>query len=182
MLLCDKPLKATEIAKEAKKEFNPTMMHLLGLARMGYVASPEKGLYQITEKGKKFLGIPETTKEKALQILTYQPHEKAFNFYATIGEPLNLHAHSLRDFANKIEKADIISIKFHLERADFETWFKGIGDEELAAKTKLLKKQHISDESLRHELHEMVEQRYLQLAQLSGQPIPPEDLEHAHTH
>ena len=65
LLLQEKPLKAVEIAKENKKEFPPTMMHLLGLARMGFVASPEKGLYMITVKGKEVLGLPETTKEKA---------------------------------------------------------------------------------------------------------------------
>ena len=65
MLLNDTPQKATEIAKEAKKEFQPVMMHLLGLTRMGYVTSPQKGLYIITTQGKKVLGINEVTKEKA---------------------------------------------------------------------------------------------------------------------
>ena len=53
MLLNDKPQKATVIAKEAHKEFQPVMMHLLGLTRMGYVTTPEKGLYILTAKGKK---------------------------------------------------------------------------------------------------------------------------------
>jgi predicted transcriptional regulator len=65
MFLCDKPKKAMEIAKEAKKEFQPVMMHLLGLIRMGYVASPEKGFYVITAHGKQALGIPEITKDKS---------------------------------------------------------------------------------------------------------------------
>ena len=52
MLLNEKPMKAIEIASESKKEFPPTMMHLLGLTKMGYVSSPEKGQYVITEKGK----------------------------------------------------------------------------------------------------------------------------------
>ncbi len=87
-------------------------MHLLGLTKMGYVSSPEKGLYAITEKGKKALGIPETSKEKAAAILAYAPHDKAFNFYVTLDKPLSLHAHSLRDFANKLDKADAASIEF----------------------------------------------------------------------
>ncbi len=48
------------------------MMHLLGLIKMGYVNSPEKGQYIITEKGKRALGIPEVTKEKAAAILPMQ--------------------------------------------------------------------------------------------------------------
>ena len=53
MLLNGKPQKAIDIAKEAKKEYQPVNMHLLGLIKMGYVAMPEKGLYAITEKGKR---------------------------------------------------------------------------------------------------------------------------------
>ena len=171
MLLHEKPVKAIEIAKETKKEFPPVMMHLLGLARMGYVSSPEKGLYVITEKGKEALGIPEINKEKATAILAYAPHDKAFNFYVDIGKPLNLHAHNLRDFANKLEKADIASIEFHIKRGDFEVWFNGLGDVELAKKVALLKQKNVVGEDLRMQLHEIVKQRYIALAKLADQPV-----------
>jgi len=183
MLLNDKPMKALDIAKEAKKEYQPVNMNLLGLTKMGYVSLPEKGFFIITEKGKRYLGIPDTTKEKAEAILSYLPHDKAFNFYVTVGKPLNLHAHSLRDFANKLDKADTASVEFHLQRGDFEAWFKGIGDEELAKKTALLKKKNVAGEDLRIQLRGIVEQRYLDLAKLSGQPIATEDDQtHDHTH
>jgi DNA-binding MarR family transcriptional regulator len=181
MLLNEKPLKAMEIAKETKKEYQPVNMHLLGLIKMGYVSLPEKGLYAITEKGKKAIGITETTKEKAAAILAYAPHDKAFNFYATVGKPLSLHAHNLRDFPNKLEKADLASVEFHMQRGDFEAWFKGLGDEELVKKTALLKKKNLVGEDLRKQLHNVVELRYLELAKLSGQPIPTEEQEHTHT-
>jgi hypothetical protein len=180
MLLNEKPLKAMEIAKEAKKEYQPVNMHLLGLIKMGYVSLPEKGLYAITEKGKKAFGITETTKEKAAAILAYAPHEKAFNFYVTVGKPLNLHAHNLRDFPNKLDKADIASIEFHMQRGDFEAWFKGLDDEELVKKTALLKKKNFVGEDLRKQLRNIVELRYLELAKLSGQPVPTEEQEHTH--
>jgi hypothetical protein len=181
MLLNDKPVKAMEIAQEIKKEFQPVMGHLLGLIRTGYVVLPQKGFYTITEKGKSALGIPETTKEKAQAILTYAPHDKAFNFYADLDKPLGLHAHTLRDFANKIAKADTASIQFHMQRSDFEAWFKGIGDEELAKKTSLLKQKNLGSEELRNQLSRIVEQRYLELVKLSGQSFP-EEVEHAHNH
>jgi hypothetical protein len=180
MLLNAKPLKAMEIAKEAKKEYQPVNMHLLGLIKMGYVSLPEKGLYAITEKGKKAIGITETTKEKATAILAYAPHDKAFNFYVTVGKPLSLHAHNLRDFPNKLDKADVASIEFHMQRGDFEAWFKGLGDEELVKKTALLKKKNFVGEDLRKQLRNIVELRYLDLAKLSGQPIPTEEQEHTH--
>ena len=174
MLLNEKPMKAIEIASESKKEFPPTMMHLLGLTKMGYVSSPEKGLYVITERGKSALGVPEITKEKATAILSYAAHDKAFNFYVTVGKPLNLHAHNLRDFANKLDKADLASVEFHLQRGDFEAWFKMLGDEELAKKIALLKKKNAVGEDMRKQLRGIVEQRYLNLAKLAGQPIPTE--------
>jgi len=183
MLLNGKPQKAMDIAKEAKKEYQPVNMHLLGLIKMGYVAMPEKGLYLLTAKGKMTLGIPETTKEKAAAILSYAPHDKAFNFYITFGKPLSIHAHSLRDFANKLDRADLTSVEFHIQRGDFEAWFKGLGDEELAKKTTILKKRIAVGESLRKQLHDIVEQRYLDLVKLSGQTIPTEeDHTHNHTH
>ena len=174
MLLNEKPLRAMEIAKETQKDFPPVMMHILGLARMGYVNSPEKGQYVITERGKKALGIPETNKEKATAILAYAPHDKAFHFYAAMEKPLSLHAHNLRDFANKLEKADTASLEFHTKRGDFEIWFKGLGDEELSKKTALLKQKNMVGEDLRKQLREIVEQRYQALAKLAGQTVPTE--------
>jgi hypothetical protein len=174
MFLFEKPQKATEIAKDAKKEFQPAMMHLLGLTKMGYVTSPEKGLYIITKQGKQAIGIPETTKEKATAILAYAPHDKAFNFYSKVDKPLGLHAHNLRDFITKIDRADIASIDFHLKRGDFEAWFRGLGDEELAKKISILKQRNLSGNELRKQLQFIVEQRYLELAKLAGVPVSTE--------
>jgi hypothetical protein len=187
MLLNDIPLKATEIAKEANKEFQPVMMHLLGLTRMGYVTSPQKGLYIITEQGRKALGVNEVSEEKANQILAYAPHDKSFNFYKAVGVPLNIHAHNLRDFTAKIDKVELASLEFHFSRGDFEAWVKGLGDEELAKKMALLKKHNPQGEDLRKELHKVVGRRYHQLAQLTGQVFPEDEQdnqmhEHSHTH
>ncbi len=167
-------MKAADIAKEINKEFQPVNMHLLGLIKMGYTSLPEKGVFVITKKGKKALGVPEISKEKAGAILSYSPHDKAFNFYSALGTPLNLHSHSIRDFANKLEKANIVSVEFHVQRGDFETWFRGLGDEELAKKTSLLKRKKLSGEELRKQLQNIVEQRYLELAKLSDQQLPTE--------
>ena len=181
MLFNEKPVRAMDIVKETKKEFPQVMMHLLGLVRMGYVNTPQKGLYIISDKGKQVLGIPQTSKEQAAAILAYAPHDKAFEFYSDIGQPLHLHAHSLRDFANKLEKVNINSIEFHTKRNDFEAWLTGLGDIELAKKTALLKRQGLAGEELRKQLHSIVEQRYVELAKLSGQTIPAEE-EHTHDH
>jgi len=174
MLLLDKPERATHIAKEAEKEFPSAMMHILGLTRMGYATSPEKGLYTLTEKGKKALGLPESNRENAISILAHTPQDKTFHFYASIGKPLALYAHSLQDFRDKIRKIDVDSIDFHMSRGDFEVWFTGLGDVKLAKKAALLKEKNIVGEGLRIRLQDIVAKRCIELAKIAGHAIPLE--------
>lgn len=167
MLIIDKPARATQIAEETGKEFKPVMMHILGLTRMGYTFSPEKGQYTITEKGKQALGLPKTAPEDARAIIAQTPPNKAFHFYFDIGKPSNLYATSLPDFSSKILKVDVDSINFHLNRGDFEAWFKEMGDFELAKKVELLKRKKIIGIELSKKLWELVENRRLALTALA---------------
>ncbi|MGA2767909.1 MAG: hypothetical protein ABSF24_06295 [Candidatus Bathyarchaeia archaeon] len=174
MWLLDRPAKATEIAREAGLGFPPVMMHILGLTKMGHVGMPEKGIYVITESGKKVLGLPEVNKEKAAEILGYLPMERSFHFYADIGKPLNVHAASLSDFCDKILKVDLSSIEFHVNRGDFEAWFAGLGDAELARKTLLVREEKMVGENLRKKLYEIVKNRCDLLARTRNTPLQPE--------
>jgi hypothetical protein len=160
MLRLGKPERAARIAKEAGKEFPSTMMHIIGLTRLGYTVSPEKGLYALTEKGKKALGMPEINRENAKTILAPVSNEKSFHFYADVGKPLSLDAYSLQDFRDKILKVDVGSIEFHVGRGDFEGWFTSLGDMELAKKTALLKEKQMAGEELRTALHDIVADRF----------------------
>jgi len=169
MWMLDKPVKANEIAKETGLGFRQVRMHLMWLTRMGYLESPEKGLFVLTEKGKKSLGFPEIDKEKAAKILAYLPMEKSFHFYADIGKPLNIHAVSLQDFCDKILKVDTGSIEFHINRGDFETWFMDLGDIELARKTLLIREHKILGEEMRKKLYEIVKNRCEELAKIRKQ-------------
>lgn len=174
MWMLDKPAKANEVAKEAGLSFPSAMMHIIGLTRMKYVETPEKGSYVITENGKKALGLPEISKEKAISILRYLPAEKSFHFYVGIGKPLNVYAASLGDFCEKILKVDLPSIEFHINRGDFEAWFTGLGDTELARKTRLVREQKIFGEDLRKKLYEIVKNRCEALARIRGTPLHPD--------
>lgn len=164
--MLNKPVKATEVAAEVGLGFPSVMMHIIGLVKMGYADAVKKGYYTITEKGRKVLGFPEIGKENAQQILSYLPLEKSFHFYADIGKPLGVHAASLKDFCDKIPKVDIVSIEFHLNRGDFEAWFAGLGDVELARKTLLLRERRVTGEQLRKKLHEIVMNRCEELAKI----------------
>jgi len=174
MWMLDKPAKATEIAKEAGLSFPPAMMHILGLTRMGFAETQEKGIYIITESGKKALGLPEVSREKATEILAYLPAEKSFHFYVDIGKPLNIYAASLGDFCDKILKVNAPSLEFHINRGDFEAWFASLGDAELARKTLLVREQKIGGENLRRKLYEIVKSRCDTLARIRGTPLHPD--------
>jgi DNA-binding transcriptional ArsR family regulator len=173
MLLHEKSARAPQIAKEAGKEFPSVMMHLIWLTRNGYTASPEKGQYTITEKGKKALGLPEISREKAKAILAHVPQDKSFHFYEGVGKPLNLRAHSLQDFCDKILKVNVNSIEFHINRGDFAAWFTSLGDVELAKKAALLKGKKMAAEELCRLFHEIVEKRCTVLASMAEQASSP---------
>ena len=166
MWLLNKPTKAASISKETRLSFPTVMMHIIGLTRMGYVEQKEKGLYAITEKGRKVFGLPEVGSERAKEILAYLPMEKSFHFYVDFGKPLNIHATSLQDFCDKILKIDLGSMEFHINRGDFEAWFTDLGDIELARKTLLLREQKMLGEQLRSRFHEIVQNRYEELEKI----------------
>jgi hypothetical protein len=169
MWVLDKPAKATEIAKDTGVNFPSVMMHIIGLTRLGYAVSSEKGFYCITEKGKKTLGLPDVDQEKAAEILAYMPMEKSFQFYADYGKPLGIHAAGLQDFCEKIMTIDPGSIEFHTNRGDFEAWFNGLGDVELARKALLVRGQKMFGEELRRKIYDVVKNRCEELAKVRKQ-------------
>ena len=65
-------------------------------------------------------------------------------------------------------------MQFHMNRGDFEAWLNSLGDTDLAKKVAELKEKNLAGEDLRSQLHEIVEQRYIELAKLAGQPVCPE--------
>ncbi len=166
MWMIDKPAKAAEIAKGTGVNFPAVMMHIIGLTKMDYAKTPEKGFYVITEKGRKMLGLAPIDKDKATEILAYLPADRSFHFYADIGKPLNNYAASLGDFCDKIQDIDVSAIEFHINRGDFEAWFTSLGDAELARKTLLVREQKMLGEGLRKKLHEIVRNRCEELAKL----------------
>ena len=71
------------------------------------VLSPQKEQYTVTDEGKKVLGIQPTTMETVKNIMTYTPHDKAFNFHDINHAPLHMHTQPIQDFANKITRVDL---------------------------------------------------------------------------
>ena len=171
LLLYDKSVKPIQVSKGMGKEFPSVMMHILGLTKMGYAASAEKGFYAITTEGKKFLGLPEVTRELARTLLVGKLHDKAFHFYADIGKPLNEKAFNLQTFNAQLKRIQVKSIEFHMNRGDFVAWFEGIGDLELAKKTAVLKNKNFNGETLRRKLQIMTVNRCIALAKIAGYTV-----------
>jgi hypothetical protein len=169
LLLHVEPARGVQIAKELDKKFPAVQMHLIGLVKMGYAMSPQKGHYIVSESGKKALGLGEITQEKALKLLARVPEDRAFHFYEGIGKPLQLYAHDLLDFCDKVSKVQAESVEFHLDRGDFEAWFESLGDDELALKTSLLKRRKLTLDELRSKLREIAEDRCIVLSKKVGQ-------------
>ena len=171
MLLIEKPERAVQIAKEVGMAFPSVMMHIIGLTRMGYTVSPEKGSYILTEKGRKAIGITEINSEEAKKILEDMPQNKAFHFYAGLGKPLNLEARGLQDFCDKLPMVNLESITFHLSRGDFEAWFTGLGDLELAKKASLLKENKLDGKQLQERLYHVIEERCITLTKVARHEV-----------
>ena len=62
------------------------------------------------------------------------PAERAFYFYRGIDEPLGITANSFEDFKNKLLLVDPVSVKFHVERQDFQNWLRMLSRDEFAQK------------------------------------------------
>ena len=93
-----KPVKSRELAQQLGSRVPPTNLHLVWLRRKGYVFSPEKGLYAITEKGKEILVLPKIDRKQAVQILSSVPRERAFHFYRGVDQYLGTYATNLSEF------------------------------------------------------------------------------------
>jgi len=164
-----KPVKSRELAQRLGLGVPPTNLHLVWLKRKGYVFSPEKGLYAITERGKDALVSPKIDGKQAMQILSSVPKERAFHFYRDVGQYLGTYASSLGEFCDKIRVVDAKSIEFHLPRRDFELWFLGLGDFELARRMSSLRESGLFGEALRQKIYEVVSSRCKELGSLARQ-------------
>lgn len=163
-----KPLNPQEISAKTGMAFSFLMSHLQRLVKAGYVSTPKRGFYALTEHGKGQIGVAKADKKRAKSILTPIPLEKSFHFHRGINEYVGVYANSLNDFCRKILEVDLSSIEFHLFRRDFESWIKeGLGDPELANRIGLIRAMDLTGENLRKRLYETVESRCKELESLS---------------
>jgi hypothetical protein len=102
-------------------------------------------------------------RDQAADTLRTVTPDKAFYFYRTIGLPIGATSKSLGEFATIVKGIDPSSIRFHVERGDFESWFRMLGDKPLASQVAALRGEKISPDELRGKLSSIVGARVNQL-------------------
>jgi hypothetical protein len=101
---------------------------------------------------KKLIAKPTSTKP-----LSTVSFENGFHFCTNIGNYTGITATNLNEFESKLKIIPAESIKFHLQRKDFEKWVKyTIRDDALAERISKIKEEQ-STEDLRKEMLKTVE-------------------------
>jgi len=100
---------------------------------------------------------PEHTAKRLLRRL---PVGKGFTFFDDFARPTKLTVHSLSEFCSALKTKDAKSIRFHVERGDFERWLRQIvGDDKLADKIASISEKKLSGEKLRKRVLNAVKRR-----------------------
>jgi len=107
-------------------------------------------------------------REEAANLLRTVTPDKAFRFYREIGQPLGATARSSSEFAATVKGIDPSSVRFHVERGDFEGWFRMLGDKSLADQVAMLRGKNISPEELRGKVSSMVGARADELQRIAS--------------
>ncbi len=104
-------------------------------------------------------------------LLRRLPVGKGFTFFVEFARPTSWTVYSLEEFLKALKHVNLKSIKFHLERGDFERWLRHvIGDDKLADKFIAFSKKRFKDKELRHILVSIVEARLNELKKAASSP------------
>ena len=139
----------TDFAKKLGLTVNETMERFKALAEEGLVKKVGSG-YGVTEKGK-----------AKLKVVVSLPQNMGFQFYNAIGQPTNFAACSVKEFYVSALKVPVTSLEFHLNRGDFENWFRfAVADAAFADELANIKTANLKGEELRKAIIKAAELRY----------------------
>ncbi|HVB95886.1 MAG TPA: plasma-membrane proton-efflux P-type ATPase, partial [Nitrososphaerales archaeon] len=106
-------------------------------------------------------------KDEAANALRTVTPDKAFTFYDAVGKPLGVTSKSLDEFAASVKSVDPTSVKFHLEKGDFEGWFAMLGDKSLAGQVAKLRGKDTPPDKLRERVGSIVGKRVEELHKIA---------------
>jgi hypothetical protein len=103
----------------------------------------------------------------AVRILRNVPYENGFHFFNSPKHYTGITVISLREFVDKLKTVDTACVSFHFQRHDFQKWIAGtIGDSDLAMQINQINID-LSQEKLRNEILETVQNRIAALQKLA---------------
>jgi alpha-amylase len=106
----------------------------------------------------------------AKRMLRRLPIGKGFTFFYEFARPSGLTVHSIDEFYSILKKVDISSIRFHMERGDFERWLSQVvGDNKLADELTKISNKKLRGESLRKRILATVERRIKELKGITNE-------------
>ncbi len=108
------------------------------------------------------------SKAEAARILGPVEPERAFYFYRGLEQPLGSSSRSAIEFAEVVKDLDPASVQFHLERGDFENWFRMLGDQTMVNQLATLRKKSTPMEQLGPIVSTAVRLRVTQLQKTAG--------------
>ena len=125
------------------------VQNMQALAKEGYLKKVGAG-FAMTDKGRRAV-------KASVSVLP----SLRFQFYFGLGQPAGVSAMSIREFHDVVGKVNVVSVEFHVERGDFENWFRTtIEDPSLADDFASLKTAELKGEELRKAVSKAVEARY----------------------
>lgn len=99
-----------------------------------------------------------STSTQAQRALSNVKSDCGFHFYTAIGDYTGVTATGLQDLTEKMREVPVGSIRFHYECGDFQRWIRTLFcDQELAENIGLIKPT-FSDEALRSEIIDQIEE------------------------
>jgi hypothetical protein len=87
-----------------------------------------------------------------------------FYFCVDVGQYTGINAASYENFLTSIKQVEAKSLRFHIEREDFQKWVLDIlKDKKLAEEIGKIKNQKLRGQALRNSLYRVVFKRYTEL-------------------
>jgi hypothetical protein len=100
---------------------------------------------------------------EAMKCLRTVDPSESFHFYEAIGKPTGQNASNLTEFLETAKSVKIESLRFHLERKDFQNWIeKTLGDTTLARRIAKTSTKH--EGNIRARIQSTLEKRIKELA------------------
>ena len=138
-----------EFAERTGIESHQILSLMQELAKIGLLRKVGRG-FAITEKGK-----------NALKATSPLPWDKRFDFFVAINHPTGVSAAKVSEFYNLASSVAASSLEFHLDRGDFENWFRtSVGDPAFVDDLAKIKELSLKGEELRTALSKALQKRY----------------------